>query len=113
MSGGRSRPFRLGDRSELLVEQLLAAFAFTTPVPRQEDVGVDFFCSLTHQEGQFLKAGPFFAVQAKSRQIPLFMRNLTNLNGLRIKRILCWYAWRIVRRFPWMSIQPGISSAEF
>lgn len=71
MSGGRSRPFRLGDRSELLVEQLLAAFAFTTPVPRQEDVGVDFFCSLTHQEGQFLKAGPFFAVQAKSSTDPI------------------------------------------
>jgi hypothetical protein len=35
-------------------------------VPRQEDFGVDFFCSLTRQEGQFLKAGPFFAVQAKS-----------------------------------------------
>jgi hypothetical protein len=66
MPGGRLRTFRLGNRSELLVEQLLAGFAFTTRVPLQEDVGVDFFCSLTRQEGQFLKAGPFFAVQAKS-----------------------------------------------
>src|SRR5579862_1267177 len=66
MPGGRLRSFRLGDRAELLVEQLLAGFAFTTRVPRQEDFGVDFFCSLTRQEGQFLKAGPFFAVQAKS-----------------------------------------------
>jgi Domain of unknown function (DUF4365) len=66
MPGGRLRPFRLGDRSELLVEQLLAAFSFTSRVPRQEDFGLDFFCSLTRQEGQFLKAGPFFAVQAKS-----------------------------------------------
>ncbi len=66
MPGGRLRTYRLGDRAELLVEQLLAGFAFTTRVPRQEDFGVDFFCSLTRQEGQFLKAGPFFAVQAKS-----------------------------------------------
>lgn len=43
MAGCRWRTFRLGDRSELLVEQLLASLAFTTRVPRQEDVGVEFF----------------------------------------------------------------------
>src|ERR1700728_777592 len=66
MPGGRLRTFRLGNRSELLVEQLLAGFAFTTRVPLQEDVGIDFFCSLIRQEGNFLTAGPFFVVQAKS-----------------------------------------------
>jgi len=66
MPGARLRTFRLGDRSELLVEQLLAGFAFTTRVPRQEDVGADFFCSLIHQQEHLLKAGPFFTVQAKS-----------------------------------------------
>lgn len=71
MPGARLQTFRLGDRSELLVEQLLAGFAFTTRVPRQEDVGVDFFCSLIHQERQLLKAGPFFAVQAKSSTKPV------------------------------------------
>ena len=71
MPGARLRTFRLGNRSELLVEQLLAGFAFTTRVPLQEDVGVDFFCSLTRQEGQLLKAGPFFAVQAKSSTDPI------------------------------------------
>jgi hypothetical protein len=71
MPGGRWRTFRLGDRAELLAEQLLAAFAFTTPVPRTEDVGIDFFCSMIHQEGQLLRAGPFFAVQAKSSKDPI------------------------------------------
>ena len=68
MPGARLRSFRLGDRSELLVEHLLAGFAFTTRVPRQEDIGIDFLCSLiTGSEGkELLKAGPFFAVQAKS-----------------------------------------------
>jgi len=67
MSGARLRSYRLGDRSELLVEHLLAGFAFTTRVPRQEDIGIDFLCSLiTGEEGDgLLKAGPFFAVQAK------------------------------------------------
>jgi hypothetical protein len=71
MPGGRLRSYRLGDRSELLVEQLLAGFAFTTPVPRQEDFGVDFFCSLISQEERLLKAGPFFSVQSKSSTEPI------------------------------------------
>jgi hypothetical protein len=69
MPGARLRSFRLGDRSELLVQHLLAGIAFTTPVPRQEDIGVDFLCSLIGQttEGSLLRAGPFFTVQAKSK----------------------------------------------
>jgi hypothetical protein len=71
MPGARLRNFRFGDRSELLVEHLLSAFAFTTRVPRQEDIGFDFFCSLISRQGQLLKAGPFFAVQAKSSTDPV------------------------------------------
>lgn len=73
MPGARYRPYRLGDRAELLVEQLLSAFAFTTRVPRQEDIGFDFFCSLitNGKEEQLLKAGPFFTVQAKSSTDPV------------------------------------------
>lgn len=71
MPGARYQPFRLGDRSELLAEHLLSAFAFTTRVPRQEDIGFDFFCSLIKRDEQLLKAGPFFAVQAKSSTTPL------------------------------------------
>jgi hypothetical protein len=73
MPGGRSRPFRLGDRSELVVQQLLTSIAFTTPVPRQEDIGVDFLCSLITGYGgpSLLKAGPFFSVQSKSSTDPI------------------------------------------
>jgi hypothetical protein len=69
MPGARLRSFRLGDRSELLVQHLLAGLAFTTPVPRQEDIGVDFLCSLIAQtnDSGLLRAGPFFTVQAKSK----------------------------------------------
>src|SRR5258707_1705297 len=67
MPGARMASFRLGDRSELLVEHLLAGIAFTARVPRQEDIGIDFLCSLiTGDNGEgLLKAGPFFAVQSK------------------------------------------------
>lgn len=67
MPGGRLRGFRLGDRAELLVQHLLTGLAFTTPVPRQEDIGIDFLCSLiTGGSDDLLKPGPFFSVQAKS-----------------------------------------------
>jgi hypothetical protein len=46
MPGARLRGFRLGDRAELLVQHLLTGLAYTTPVPRQEDIGIDFLCSL-------------------------------------------------------------------
>ncbi len=83
MPGARLRTFRLGNRSELLVEQLLAGFAFTTRVPLQEDVGIDFFCSLTRQEGQLLKAGPFFAVQAKSSTVDIVYEKPHELDWIR------------------------------
>lgn len=82
MPGARLRTFRLGDRSELLAEQLLAGFAFTTRVPRQEDVGADFFCSLIHQEEHILKAGPFFAVQTKSTTDPVVYEKVHELEWI-------------------------------
>jgi hypothetical protein len=53
MPGGRARSFRLGDRSELLVEHLLAGVAFTTRVPRQEDIGGQKTPKTTGQEIRF------------------------------------------------------------
>jgi hypothetical protein len=73
LPGGRQRSFRLGDRAELLVQQLLSGLAFTTPVPRQEDIGIDFMCSLItgHDNADLLTAGPLFLVQAKSSNDPV------------------------------------------
>jgi hypothetical protein len=85
MSGGRSRSFRLGDRAELLVEHLLAGVAFTTRIPRQEDIGIDFMCSLitgSHGAG-LLKAGPFFSVQSKSSRKALVYKKPHELQWIR------------------------------
>jgi len=75
--GARLRSFRLGDRAELLVQHLLAGLAFTTPVPRQEDIGIDFMCSLItgYDSTDLLRAGPFFSVQAKSpKQVVIYQK---------------------------------------
>jgi hypothetical protein len=52
-------------------------------VPRHEDIGFDFFCSLISQESGFLKAGPVFAVQAKSSPDPIHYRKPHEIEWLR------------------------------
>lgn len=71
MPGARHERFRRGDRTELLVEYWLNALAFTTRVPRQEDIGHDFLCVLAEPHGEMVWAGPSFSVQAKSNTTPL------------------------------------------
>ncbi len=57
MPGGRLRSFRLGDRTELMAEFALNTIAFTTRVPRQEDIGHDFVCALAELRNDFYWAG--------------------------------------------------------
>ena len=71
MPGGRLKSFRLGDRTELMAEFVLNTIAFTTRVPRQEDIGHDFLCALSELRNGFYWAGPSFTVQAKSDNKPL------------------------------------------
>jgi hypothetical protein len=66
MPGAQLYNPRLGSSSELLAEFILNRIAFTTRVPRQEDVGHDFVCSLSEHDGAMVKAGPSFTVQVKS-----------------------------------------------
>jgi hypothetical protein len=71
MPGGRLRTFRLGDRTELMAELVLNTIAFTSRVPRQEDIGHDFVCALSELRDGFYRAGPSFTVQVKSNLEPL------------------------------------------
>ncbi len=58
--------YRQGDRAEYLAQYILSALAITIPVPRQEDVGVDFHCSLLRREGKKLYPSSPFNIQIKS-----------------------------------------------
>lgn len=69
MSGIRSFNFREGDRSEYLANYLLSGLGLVTAVPRQEDIGFDFYCQLADQEEGNLTFGFPFIVQVKSEGI--------------------------------------------
>jgi len=71
MPGARPYGFRIGDNAELLSEFVISRIAFTSRVPRTEDVGHDFLCSLAEREKNLFKAGPFFTVQAKNKKDPI------------------------------------------
>jgi hypothetical protein len=58
--------FRQGDRSEYLAQYILSSFAISVPVPRQEDVGNDFHCSLLRRVGDNLQPYLPFNIQIKS-----------------------------------------------
>ena len=58
--------FREGDRSEYLANYLVSGLGLVTPVPRQEDIGIDFYCSLADQEFGRLTFGFPYLLQVKS-----------------------------------------------
>lgn len=59
--------YRQGDRSELLADFLLSGIGITTPIRRQDDVGYDFYCSISDQEKGTLTFGSPYIIQIKSK----------------------------------------------
>jgi hypothetical protein len=70
MSGTRNANFREGDRSELLAQYYLSKLGLCSPIPRQEDIGLDFSCSIADQETGALSFGFPYLVSVKSRSSP-------------------------------------------
>jgi hypothetical protein len=70
MSGVRSYSFREGDRSEYLAQFLLSALGLCTPIPRQEDIGFDFACSIADQESGLITFGSPYLISIKSISQP-------------------------------------------
>lgn len=62
----RHYSFRQGDRSEYLAQYLLSELGICAPIPRQEDVGFDFHCSIFQQERDLLSNSHQFLIQVKS-----------------------------------------------
>ena len=59
-------PFREGNRSEYLAQYFLSALGVSTNVPRQEDIGIDFYCALARETDKRLTFHSPFAVQVGS-----------------------------------------------
>ena len=69
MPGVRDRNLRSGDLHEELGLLLLRRIALVSPVPRQEDVGIDAFATLLRPEGnRNLIPDVSFFVQLKSER---------------------------------------------
>jgi len=81
--GARAYGFRIGDNAELLSEFVISRLAFAAKVPRTEDVGHDFLCSLAEREENMFKAGPFFTVQAKSNRDPIVFQKEYELEWIK------------------------------
>src|SRR5213076_2783758 len=55
--------FHESNRGEYLAQYFLSALGVSAPVIRQEDIGVDFFCSLAREENNRLTFHSPFMVQ--------------------------------------------------
>jgi len=70
MSGSRLFNFRQGDRSEYLAQYLLSGLGLVSPIPRQEDIGFDFVCSVADQEKGSLTFNHQYLISVKSLSSP-------------------------------------------
>lgn len=55
-----------GSRSEILADYLFSGWGTVTPVRRQDDYGIDLYCTLTERVGQRALVSDYFVVQIKS-----------------------------------------------
>ena len=70
MSGAVAANFHEGSRSEILADYLFSGWGTVTPVRRQDDFGLDLFCTLTERMGQRAVVTDYFVVQVKSTNDP-------------------------------------------
>jgi len=84
----RQFSYRQGDRAEYLAQYILSAFAIVVHVPRQEDVGTDFHCSLLQRDGNNLRPTLPFNIQVKSAGDDVLK------NGIIFGRITTAGRWR-------------------
>jgi hypothetical protein len=55
-----------GSRSEILADYLFSSWGTVTPVRRQDDYGIDLYCTLSDRIGQRAVVRDYFVVQVKS-----------------------------------------------
>jgi hypothetical protein len=66
MTGATAFGFHEGSRSEILADYLFSAWGTVTPVRRQDDYGLDLYCTLTDQIGRRARVREYYSVQVKS-----------------------------------------------
>jgi hypothetical protein len=69
-TGSLAANFRQASRSEYLAQYVFSAFGTSLPVLRQEDHGIDLYCTLTERKGQREWPVAYYSVQVKSNAEP-------------------------------------------
>jgi len=70
LTGCTSANFHEAGRSEYLAQFVFSSFGTATPIPRQEDTGLDLLCTLGERDGQRLWPIASYSVQVKSTPGP-------------------------------------------
>src|SRR5579863_2017210 len=68
MIGSVAANFHEGSRSEILADYLFSSWGTVSPVRRQDDYGVDLFCTLTERIDRRARVQDYFAVQVRSKE---------------------------------------------
>jgi hypothetical protein len=75
MVGALATNLHEGSRSEILADYLFSAWGTVTPVRRQDDYGIDLYCTLTERVGQRARVEDYFTAQVKSTEDPWPLQN--------------------------------------
>ena len=70
MPGAYAGNLKEGSRSEILADYLFSQWGAVTPVRRQDDFGIDLYCTLSDRVGPLAVVRDYFVVQVKSGDDP-------------------------------------------
>lgn len=82
MTGAIAPNLHEGSRSEILADYLLSTWGTVTPVRRQDDYGIDLFCTLTETIGQRAVVTDYYSVQIKSTDDPWLIQGQDSVRWL-------------------------------
>jgi hypothetical protein len=131
MSGAIAANLHEGSRSEILADYLFSSWGPVTPVRRQDDFGIDLYCTLTERIGQKARVRDYYSVQVKSEEdtwklkdgdavkwlvehpTPLFLCMVSKKESrVRIYHVFPrFYLWAIGTLPSYLELNPGIGSS--
>ncbi|SRR6266568_5730853 len=82
MPGAIARNPHEGSRSEILADYFLSAWGTVTPVRRQDDHGVDLYCTITDPVGRRAVVSEYYSVQVKSTDDPWVFNSVEEVRWL-------------------------------
>ena len=91
--GAVAANFHDGSRSEILADYLFSGWGTVTPTRRQDDYGVDLYCTLTGRIGRRAVVTDYFVVQVKSTAEPWRFPDRDSVNWLVNYPVPIFLAW--------------------